>query len=409
MSTHNENLAQNLGANSNLKPNLNPNSNSSPKALPKTWQIKPLGEVCEIIMGQSPLGENVVEKSKNTNSQALEFHQGKICFTDKFISASEVVTTDIRKIAPENSVLLCVRAPVGVVNITQRQIAIGRGLCALNLKGGSNEFLYFYLLTLKDYFNQKATGSTFSAINLDIVKKTEIPLPTMEIQRQIVQRLDAAFEKIDKAVARLKSAKSNLTRYKQSLLKAAFNGTLTKSPHATWQSKTLGEILDYEQPSKYIVKSTKYDDSFQTPVLTAGKSFILGYTDEKDGIFTQIPVIIFDDFTTATKFVDFEFKVKSSAMKILHAKENADIKFVFYYMQTIHHRSDTHKRYWIGEYSKHKILLPPLQTQKEIVQILERHFEGADRTEKFIDSALNRAKMLKQSLLKAAFEGALVQ
>lgn len=112
-----------------------------------------------------------------------------------------------------------------------------------------------------------------------------------------------------------------------------------------WQIKTFEECLQYEQPTKYIVKSTKYNDSYKTPVLTAGKSFILGYTNETDGIFTQTPVIIFDDFTTDTKFVDFHFKVKSSAMKILHPNGKADIKFLYYLMQTIQHRSDTHKRY----------------------------------------------------------------
>lgn len=413
--------------------------------LPTSWQIKTLGEVCEITMGQSPLGEKVINKKQNTNSKALEFHQGKICFTDKFITESEVVTTDIRKVAQSNSILLCVRAPVGVINITQRQIAIGRGLCALNFKdkNSNNDFLYFYLLTLKNYFNEKATGSTFSAINLDTIKNTKIPLPPLEIQKRIVARLESAFEKIEKGSAHLQDAKTKLAKYKQSLLKSAFNGTLTaaaslqaneasvaiheskvdchdltssnlamtdkenpKLPQG-WTIKTLGEVLNYEQPTKYIVKSTKYNDSYKTPVLTAGKSFILGYTDELEGIFTQIPVIIFDDFTTDTKFVDFKFKVKSSAMKILHSKENTDIKFIYYFMQTIRHRSDTHKRYWISEYAKIKIPLPPLEIQKQIVKLLEKHLQHADKMGEFIESALNKAKQLKQSLLKSAFLGKL--
>ena len=93
----------------------------------------------------------------------------------------------------------------------------------------------------------------------------------------------------------------------------------------------LGELLPFEQPSKYIVNSTEYDDRYPTPVLTAGKSFILGYTDETDNIFDELPVIIFDDFTTATQYVDFKFKVKSSAIKILHI--NTDIvlpKYIYF-------------------------------------------------------------------------------
>ncbi|MCX2683397.1 restriction endonuclease subunit S [Campylobacter sp. MIT 21-1685] len=146
-----------------------------------------------------------------------------------------------------------------------------------------------------------------------------------------------------------------------------------------WRIKTLGECLKYEQPTKYIVKNTQYSNEYEIPVLTAGKSFLLGYTNDTENIFTQIPVIIFDDFTTDSKFVDFHFKVKSSAMKILHATEIADIKFVFYFMQIIQHRSDTHKRYWISEYAKLPIPLPPLETQKLIVEKLENAFAHIDK------------------------------
>lgn len=146
---------------------------------------------------------------------------------------------------------------------------------------------------------------------------------------------------------------------------------LTAIDHANikWPMVELSEALDYEQPTKYIVSSVNYDDKYTIPVLTAGKTFILGYTNDKEGIFKEkLPVIIFDDFTTAIKLVDFPFKVKSSAMKILHAKKDrADIKFLYYLMQKIKFVSNEHKRYWISEYSKLKIPLPPIEVQKEIV------------------------------------------
>ena len=207
--------------------NLAMTDKENPK-LPQGWTIKTLGEVCEITMGQSPLGEKVINKKQNTNSKALEFHQGKICFTDKFITESEVVTTDIRKVAQSNSILLCVRAPVGVINITQRQIAIGRGLCALNFKdkNSNNDFLYFYLLTLKNYFNEKATGSTFSAINLDTIKNTKIPLPPLETQKQIVKLLEKHLQHADKTGEFIESALNKAKQLKQSLLKSAFAGEL---------------------------------------------------------------------------------------------------------------------------------------------------------------------------------------
>ena len=152
-----------------------------------------------------------------------------------------------------------------------------------------------------------------------------------------------------------------------------YKGTKARK-HQKWPLVKLGEVLEYEQPTKYIVNSVDYDDSYKTPVLTAGKTFILGYTNEKDGIFptNKLPVVIFDDFTTAIKFVDFPFKVKSSAMKILHVKQGeADIRFLFQVMKTIKFRHEEHKRYWISEYSKIKIPLPPIEVQKEIVEQVE--------------------------------------
>ena len=154
-----------------------------------------------------------------------------------------------------------------------------------------------------------------------------------------------------------------------------------------WPAVALGDILDYEQPTKYIVNSVEYDDKYKTPVLTAGKTFILGHTNEKEGIFQKgLPVIIFDDFTTAIKLVDFPFKVKSSAMKILRAKRDmVDIKFTFYSMQRIAFMAGQHKRYWISEYSKIKITLPPLDVQKEIVEQIEVKQDAIDHARAVIN------------------------
>lgn len=154
-----------------------------------------------------------------------------------------------------------------------------------------------------------------------------------------------------------------------------------------WPAVALGDILEYEQPTKYIVNSVEYDDKYKTPVLTAGKTFILGHTNEKEGIFQKgLPVIIFDDFTTAIKLVDFPFKVKSSAMKILQAKKDmVDIKFAFYSMQRIAFMAGQHKRYWISEYSKIKITLPPLDVQKEIVKQIEVKQDAIDHARAVIN------------------------
>ena len=137
----------------------------------------------------------------------------------------------------------------------------------------------------------------------------------------------------------------------------------------------LSDVLVYEQPTKYIVKSDDYSDSFKTPVLTAGKTFILGYTKEDEGICNaqQNPVIIFDDFTSESKFVTFDFKVKSSAMKIIRTRKPEDsLKYFYYAMQSLEYTPDSHKRVWISEYSKLEVQYPNCDMQREIVNRLEK-------------------------------------
>lgn len=137
----------------------------------------------------------------------------------------------------------------------------------------------------------------------------------------------------------------------------------------------LGDLLDYEQPTKYLVKSTNYNDSYPTPVLTAGQTFILGYTNEKTGIYTAAknnPTIIFDDFTTSFHWVDFNFKVKSSAMKMLRPKiSNISFRYIYYAMKNINYLPVDHSRHWITQYSQFEIPVPPLEVQNEIVRILD--------------------------------------
>ena len=131
----------------------------------------------------------------------------------------------------------------------------------------------------------------------------------------------------------------------------------------------LEELLDYEQPTKYIVKSTEYNDEFNTPVLTAGQSFILGFTNEKQGHYIatpENPVIIFDDFTTGFHWVDFEFKVKSSAMKMLRPKNKSfNFKYIYHAMKSLNFQPGGHQRHWISIYSQLEIPLPPLEIQNE--------------------------------------------
>ena len=164
-----------------------------PFDIPENWCWCRLGEITEITMGQSPEGINVGE-----TVQGMEFHQGKIFFTDKIIGKSNQQTSEITKVAKENSILLCMRAPVGKINITDREICIGRGLSSIiPFFNVDTMFLYYLLETLESDFNKKATGSTFKAITGDIVKNKAIPLPPLAEQKRIVRALEAILPVID--------------------------------------------------------------------------------------------------------------------------------------------------------------------------------------------------------------------
>lgn len=143
----------------------------------------------------------------------------------------------------------------------------------------------------------------------------------------------------------------------------------------------LNMLIDYEQPTKYIVKSTNYSDEYKIPVLTAGQTFILGYTNEKEGIYEASkdnPVIIFDDFTTSFQWVDFRFKVKSSAMKILTVKNGnrLDLRYLYHCMKNINYVPVDHARQWIEKYSYFRVPYPSNQKiRHEIVRILDSFTE----------------------------------
>ena len=164
-----------------------------PFAIPDNWQWCRLYHACSVLMGQSPEGSSVSD-----NKNGLEFHQGKIFFTDIYLAESGIYTSEITKIAPENSLLLCVRAPVGVVNITKREICIGRGLCAIKPNYVIDEKFWFYWIQCqKTDFEQKATGTTFKAISADIIKQQFIPLPPFAEQQRIVSKIEDLFSLLD--------------------------------------------------------------------------------------------------------------------------------------------------------------------------------------------------------------------
>lgn len=229
----------------------------------------------------------------------------------------------------------------------------------------------------------------------------QICAPSVEEQSEIANFLDLTDQKISS----LKSKIELLEQYRRGCLESIFSQEIRfqnddGDDFPEWETKRLGDVLTYEQPTKYLVSSTEYSDQYQTPVLTAGKTFILGYTDETDGIFTNIPAIIFDDFTTSFQFVDFPFKAKSSAMKMLTRVNPKDsIRFIHAAMQQIRFQVGDHKRYWIAEYQNEEIGYPHPEEQAKIAKFLR----DLDQKIASVSQELKLAQTFKKGLLQQMF------
>ena len=171
-----------------------------------------------------------------------------------------------------------------------------------------------------------------------------------------------------------------------------------------WEQRKLGETLKYEQPGAYIVDSTDYDDSYETPVLTAGQSFILGYTNETDGIKNASPdnpVIIFDDFTTSSHFVDFPFKVKSSAMKLLTLKdESDDIYCINNILKNVDYVPASHERHWISIFSEFDVTIPHSKDEQKKIG---DYFRNLDHLITLHQRKFEKLTNVKKSMLEKMF------
>lgn len=329
---------------------------------PDGVEYKPLGEVCVRHHGTNITAGRMAELACS-NGGVRVFAAGS--------TVADVPTTAIPSgdVIKESGIIVKSRGYVGFEYYEQPFTHKNE---LWSYTSGSNDtalkFVYYYLLTQCLALQALARSKSVKLPQLATgdTDRLEIPIPPLSVQKEIVRMLDEMTGLIDALEKELAARKQQYEWCRERLLRME-DGV---------EYKPLGEVLKYEQPTKYIVHSTEYDDSFATPVLTAGQSFILGYTDEEDNHYQASkasPVIIFDDFTTATQWVDFEFKVKSSAMKILSLKEDvvADIHFVYFAIQCIGFKPGEHARHWIEKYSRFEIPLPPLPVQKEIVRMLD--------------------------------------
>ncbi|MDR5619028.1 restriction endonuclease subunit S [Bifidobacterium longum] len=216
-----------------------------------------------------------------------------------------------------------------------------------------------------------------------VLKEVETTVPSKAEQ----QAIGSFFSRLDSLITLHQRKYDKLVIFKKSMLEKMFPKDGESVPEIRfagftdpWEQRKLGELFDYEQPQPYIVRGTEYDDSFPTPVLTAGQSFVLGYTNEKQGIkmaSPEHPVIIFDDFTTSSHFVDFPFKVKSSAMKLLTLRDkNEDIHFAYQVLQNIAYTPVSHERHWISKFATFATLMPECKSEMQAIGHFMSNLDG---------------------------------
>lgn len=264
-----------------------------------------------------------------------------------------------------------------------------------------------FMLSKTETILKLAYGGAQPNISGSVISSFLLPLPPFAEQQRIVKEVRNRLLLLDSIENEAETLHKSINRVKSKILDLAIHGKLVQqdpndepasellkriNPKAEiacdnahyrnlpkgWAICRLENIIEYEQPTAYIVSSADYNDTYSTPVLTAGKTFVIGYSNDDEGIFSNLPCIIFDDFTTDSRLVNFPFKVKSSAMKILKTNKAIDIEYVASFMSITRLIGDTHKRYWISEYSKLEIPLPPYKEQVRIMNQIKLLFERLD-------------------------------
>ena len=251
-----------------------------------------------------------------------------------------------------------------------------------------------------------AAGSTVNNLNINLVGNANVYFPILNEQ----ERIGSILNNFDNLITLHQRKLDALKKIKSALLEKMFPKDGSNIPEIrftgfteAWEQRKLGELLQYEQPQKYIVISSEYDDSFDIPVLTAGQSFILGWTNEKTGIkkaSPDNPVIIFDDFVTSSHYVDFPFKIKSSAMKLLSSTNSTnDINFSFNLLKQIDYTPISHMRHWISMFAQFNVYTPIANEQVKIGRI----FNKLDSLITLHQRKLDALKKIKSALLEKMF------
>ena len=354
--------------------------------IPKDWNISVLKELTtSIVSGRS-------KSATQNGTYPVYGSTGIIGFTEQPDYQGKAI------------LVARVGANAGKINKVSGKYGVTDNTIIIKVKAENSFSFISQLLEIKK-LNDLVFGSGQPLITGSQLKSLQFITPKLNEQEHIASVL-IDTDKLLKSLSRQIIKKKNimLATMQQVLNKKIRVRGFTKD----WKKKKLGEILVYEQPTKYLVSNTNYNDMFDTPVLTAGKTFYLGYTNEKNGIYKNLPAIIFDDFTTVSKYVNFEFKVKSSAMKLLTLRnKSSNLEFIYQLMQMIQFKVGEHKRHWISEYSKIEVNIPDKEEQDAIAVMLSsmqkeinKLIENRDKTNKLKLSIMQELLTGKTRLTK---------
>lgn len=363
-------------------------------ALPKNWQLSTLGEVFYMHAGKNIVASEISSNADETYRYKCIGGNGLRGYVQQFNTEGSFPI-----IGRQGALCGNINYVEGRFYATEHAVVVDT-FCKTNVK-----WAFYFLIKLN--LNQYATATAQPGLSVNRICDVQIPLPPLTEQQRIVAEIERWFALIDTVEQGKADLQTAIKQTKSKILDLAIHGKLVPqdpndepasellkriNPKAQitcdnehypqlpkgWSICRLGDVVKYEQPTAYIVQSTAYSDAYPIPVLTAGKSFIIGHTKETEGIYNRLPCIIFDDFTTDSRLVDFPFKVKSSAMKILQVHYGVEVEYVSLFMSITRLVGDTHKRYWISEYSKLEIPIPPQEEQKRIIGKVRLLFEVLD-------------------------------
>ena len=280
-----------------------------------------------------------------------------------------------------------------VEQVQQGWLFSGRVLRVRPAKSVNSLCLHYVLSieSVKRDIRNRAVGQTMPSINTPILSNTEIYISQSEVeQKKIASFLSLIDERI--------STQTKIIDKLQTLIKGLRNDVFGKLRKSVGFNAMISDVLSYEQPQSYIVEDTEYTNE-GTPVLTANKAFVLGYTSEIDGIYDKGDCILFDDFTLDCKYVDFPFKVKSSAIKILTAENKELLRYTFEFLKYLDLSTDEHKRHYITETQNLGFILPT----KQIVRTISHVFSALSLQMETIVKQKNALEKQKQYLLRQMF------